>query len=403
MSLSPPRVPLALSGSSAATVLATIALAATTSVAACGSEGSETPAGSNGFPDAEAGAAIPPSCTPAAIEGLAIAGGDLNGYPPYAVDACTLVYVDAAGALVLRDLTTGGTTEIAPASDRAFRPALSAGLVAWESRAEETTAIRVRRRGLSGLDATFTLRGPFVAASEPRVHGQSVVFTAAPRAGETDLDVYLYEDSNDSHDTSRDVRPIFEGPGQQRFADVDETFVVATDFAEDPDGVSNDDGHDLADIVVFDRRSATKTTRHLPGKQAFPILASGSIFGYLDWAAIHPEPKLTSFDLRAGVALGDVGRDWLVTHVDHGALAYARPAATRDTFEWIAAAEHGALLGRARALPNETPIVALQGDGQLLYAPAPNRAAGSAFTILAAQSATPGPNGAPIVLRVVPR
>ena len=59
----------------------------------------------------------PTSCVDAAAD-IAVASVDLNGYPPYAVSGCSLVYVNTSGALVARDLTTGTESTVAAADAR---------------------------------------------------------------------------------------------------------------------------------------------------------------------------------------------------------------------------------------------------------------------------------------------
>ena len=56
-----------------------------------------------------------------------------------------------------------------------------------------------------------------------------------------------------------------------------------------------------ADIVLLDRRSATRTTRKKPGKQAFPMLGAAGKIATLDWNLVHPEPKLSAYELRVGL------------------------------------------------------------------------------------------------------
>src|SRR5437867_4258404 len=91
------------------------------SAAASSSAGSGGNGGSSGC-GAGGGSTI---CDASAVNGIAIAPTDVYGgppyalgYPPYAIDACKLVYVAPSPAeLRLRDLSTGVETTIAPESE----------------------------------------------------------------------------------------------------------------------------------------------------------------------------------------------------------------------------------------------------------------------------------------------
>src|SRR5437764_13065348 len=70
-----------------------------------------------------------PSCAPSTLDGVAAftqGAWDPLGYPPYAIDGCTLVYVAALdgglGELRKRDLATGREDLLAPAADSPNRP-----------------------------------------------------------------------------------------------------------------------------------------------------------------------------------------------------------------------------------------------------------------------------------------
>ncbi len=73
--------------------------------------------------------------------------------------------------------------------------------------------------------------------------------------------------------------------------------MVASDFAEDAEG--RFDGNETG-LVILDRASGIVTTRRLPGKPSFPSL---------DWAAIHPEPKLQAHAMKSGPVATDPGAD----------------------------------------------------------------------------------------------
>jgi hypothetical protein len=219
-------------------------------------------------------------------------GWDALGYPPYALDGCTLVYVapeQGGGVLRLRDLASGVDTVLEEAASRPRRPAVSGSLIAWEVGDDAASQVRVHHQGL-----TRTLSGEFERAGEPRVCADAVVFTAfLGEAPSSDSDVYLYDVAGD------ELVPIAVGPGQQRFADVSLTHVALTDFSEDPAGYF-DEVQSLSDVVVIHRESAEVVTRKAPGKQAFPLLASDGAVVYLHWGSVHPEPKFSQFWLKAG-------------------------------------------------------------------------------------------------------
>lgn len=270
-----------------------------------GQSGSEAGAhiagGSSAEPSSGAGAggaagATSGSCRAADLEGLSVFSSgnwDPLGYPPYALDGCTLVYVapaEGGGALRLRDLSTGDDVELEPASSQPRRPALSGEVVAWEVGAGAMSQVRVSHRG-----NVRTLTGAFDHAGEPRVTADAVVFTAFLGPNPTDdSDVYLYEVNGD------DPSPIAAGAGQQRFADVSLTHVAVTDFSEDPRGYF-DESESIADVLIIDRQSGVATPRERAGKQAFPLLGGDDALVYLDWGAVHPEPKFSQFGLRAAV------------------------------------------------------------------------------------------------------
>jgi hypothetical protein len=335
--------------------------------------------------------AAAPSCDPSGAQDLAVSGDDPAGFPPYAVAACTLAYVNVQGALVVRDLATGTETTIAPASERPRRPAASPDLVTWESDEGGRTVVRVRAGG-----AIRTLSGPFASAGEPRASGTSVVFTAWNGPAETDdTDVWVFDAP------SGESRRVLGGAGQQRFADISTRYVVASDFSEDPDGRFDGNDTDLADLILFDRASGVVTSRRLPGKQAFPMLGDGDLLAYLAWGGIHPEPKLTSFELRTGTLLGEPAADRTITQVVYGGV-YARPALAGGTLEWIDNPSGVTRLLRAPADGSAVPALVSGLDDLRLYAPAPTTS-GTArgFTLLAA-ARTLGPDSTPR-LRAIPR
>jgi hypothetical protein len=316
----------------------------------------------------------PASCAPEAASGLVVKGEDLDGYPPYAVEGCALVYLREDGVLVHRDLTDGTETTMAGADEQPRRPAISAGLVAWEATAGGRSVVRVRR----GLEVR-TVSGDFEAAAEPRLRESSLVFTGFRAGG--DADVWLYDWDEDL------ATMVIGGPGEQRFADVSAAFVAATDFAEDPDGRYDGDGTDLADVVIYDRRTGALVTRRAPGKQAFPMLGSDGVLAYLEWVLVHPEPKLVAYDLKAGAPLERVSSDRTIAHVVNVTGTYARPALSGGVLEWVQASDGRTALHRAPASGAAPAQVALELPDAVLHAPALTTQAGGGLTIVAATKA----------------
>ncbi|HVY32500.1 MAG TPA: hypothetical protein VHB79_38445 [Polyangiaceae bacterium] len=247
-------------------------------------------------------------CGPEAFAGLSVfasGGWDPLGYPPYALDGCMLVYVAptapgaTTGALFLRDLSTGQEILLETATLEPRRPAIAGDLIAWEARVADKSQVRVRYQG-----QTRDVAGDFVQSGEPRVTADAVVFTAFLGTEATaDTDVFLYDPIADK------AAPVAAGPGQQRFADISHDYVAVTDFSEDPRGYF-DEAQSIADILLVERATGKATSRPREGKQAFPLLGDSGALVYLDWGAVHPEPKFSQFSLRAGdvtaAAIADV-------------------------------------------------------------------------------------------------
>lgn len=348
--------------------------------AACGGETSEqrTPAPAS---SGSSSGTLASSCD-APTADVAVANSDLNGYPPYAVSGCSLVYVSTSGALLIRDLATGAEETLASADEQPRRPAASPDVIAWEGTVAGRTTIRVRVRAAG---ETKTVDGAFVNGTEPRVSATSVAFTAWVTA--VDADVWLYDA------TSGATQIVFSGPAEQRFADVSASFVVATDFSEDPDGKYDGQG-DLADIVVFDRATSTVSKRVAEKKQAFPMLVNDSLLGYLEWSLVHPEPKLEGYALRVGRIAGPSAEDQTIADVVLRASEPVRPSTANGMIEWIANPDGTTKLWRAPADRSSEPVAATGLDGLHLYAPA----ASPAFTIVAGSAGSAAPR-----LRIVAR
>ena len=303
---------------------------------------------------------------------IAVASEDLNGYPPYAVESCSLVYVSTAGDLVLRDLATRAEEVVARAPERPRRPAMSKELVVWEAEERGARVVRVLPRAPRG--EAYTIVGAFAMAGEPRVKNDAIVFTAWGSTIErSDSDVWLHVAG------TRETKLAIGGAGQQRFADVSEKVIVATDFSEDPDGVYDGRGTDLADLVVIDRATGQITRRAAPGKQAFPMLGDGDLLAYLEWSTVHPEPKLVAYDLKVGPLFGQPSADRLVANVTFMSTEYARPAVSGGMLEWVANPDGRTALYRAPLDGSAAPLRVGGLDDLQLFAPALS----SGFTVLA--------------------
>lgn len=320
------------------------------------------------YPDGGVGPASG-ACTGASVD-VEVAAEDLEVYPPYATSGCTLVYVARSGDLVLRDALTGAESSIAPASERPRRPSVTPYLVVWEATVSGKDVVRARRREDDAV-RTFDAHA---AVREPRADGHSLLFTSfaalTPRA---DTDVWILDGWN------AEPRLLLGGAGQQRFAELSATHAAVSDFSEDPDGAFDDTETDLADVVVIDRATGAETRRRAAGKQAFPVLLDGGLLAYLSWSGIRPEPKLLSYELRAGAIAGDPATDRLVVKVDSAAARWVRPSAHGNVLEWVEAGTDGSRLFRApvdgSVPPREVPGLA----GVRLGAPI----AAASFTLVA--------------------
>lgn len=300
---------------------------------------------------------------------------DPLGYPPYAFDGCTLVYVangSDQGALHVRDLATGRDEVLETAASKPRRPTVSGPVIAWEADGASGTEVRVRTDG-----KIETLSGAFVHAEEPRASSDAVVFTAFLGPGPNDdSDVYLFDV------VSRELSVIAGGAGQQRFADISPTHVAFTDFSEDPQGYFNEMGS-ISDIAMVERATHLRSNRAAPGKQAFPLLGTDGVFAYLEWAAVHPEPKLGQFWLKVGRLDRPVSEDFNVKTSGQVSTnpAYVRPSLRGLNLDFIDQGAEGAALFRA-TLGTPSALVSLKIQGALqLFGPV----AGERFTLLANQ------------------
>jgi len=281
-----------------------------------------------------------PTCDSSAAGGLSIANHDTYGaapyylgYPPYAVNGCSLLYVaptadlNTPGELRLRNLSSGEESVIAAASTSPRRPVLAGDWMAWEAESQGRSLIHIQK-----LDSqkTIIIEGDFDHASEPRISPSAVVFTAwlGPEAA-ADTDIAIYEFATQSWSW------VARGSAQQRFADISETHIAWSDFAEDPDGRFDENGMDIADIVLFNRESKVAEPRPRLGKQAFPMLGATGKLAFLDWNLVHPEPKLVAYDLRLADLDAPLSDSVLVESIQTAA-PYIRPVARGNLLEWVA-------------------------------------------------------------------
>ncbi|WP_437593466.1 hypothetical protein [Sorangium sp. So ce1000] len=341
------------------------------------------------LPDGGGGAPTTPSpaaCDASAADGVVVSASYVHAdvpqapvAPPYAIDGCWLVYVAApeagavSGALKLRDLGTGDESLVAPAAEEPRRPALAGDVVVWEATENGTRVVRARRGG-----ETRTIPGPFDHAGEPRVAGDAVVLTGWLTADEAgDTDIFLYEPGQ------AEAVPIASGPGQQRFPDISATHVAFADFSEDPDGRFDEDARDLSDIVVYDRRTGRAAPRSREGKQAFPMLGAGEKIAYLEWAAVHPEPKLEQFDLRIGDIAAPASGDALAASIEQVSAPYVLPAVRGELLEWVERPADGEASFRRRPADLSAPAAEVPGlSGLDLFGPS----ASATITVLGARS-----------------
>jgi hypothetical protein len=303
---------------------------------------------------------------------------DPLGYPPYAFDGCTLVYLASGnelGALHLRDLASGDDQVLESAATKPRRPAVSGPVITWEADGALGSEVRVRYGG-----QVQTMSGAFVRAAEPRATDDAVVFTAflGPDPND-DSDVYLFDVK------SGELSVVADGAGQQRFADVSATYVAFTDFSEDPKGHFDETGS-ISDVALIERATGMRSNRTLPGKQAFPLLGADGVFAYLEWAAVHPEPKLGQFWLKSGSVDRPVSEDFNVKITGQVSTnpAYVRPSLRGLNLDFVDQGADGVALYRASLGTRGTPGALASfkvADSLLLFGPV----AGDRFTLLANQ------------------
>jgi hypothetical protein len=331
----------------------------------------------------------------AAATGLDVAATDFYGgtpyalgYPSYAIDGCRLVYLaPGAGGLKLRDLHTGDETTIADAAEEPRRPSIVGDVITWEATVSGAPGVRVK--GKSG--DVITLAGAFDHAGEPRAAGDAVVFTAWLGPNDTDdTDIYLYRPDTQA------LTAVGATPKQQRFPDISATHLAWTDFGDDASGYYKDiyNQADEADVVTFERATSKATTRHLPGKQAFPILGATGKVAYLDWVGVEPEPKLDGYALQIANLGAPVELDALVAHIETTQI-HVRPLARGALLEWVASAGGSSSLLLRRPADLSASATVVPGlDGVSLVGPT----ASDTITLVGVQK-----SGAAVELRAFAR
>lgn len=340
-----------------------------------GSAGASGASTGDGGEQAMAGAAgSSSSCSAEAVARVSnYAGGwDPLGYPLYALDGCVLLYVasEQGGGVGLHrlDLETGDDRMLDASHPR--RPTLAGNVMAWERDFEGYSGVRIV--------SSDPPRDEYqIYAGEPRASEDAVVFTRfLGTSASSDTDIALYDVKTGQ------FSDIATGPGQQRFADVSSTHVVFTDFSEDSKGYY-DEMSSVSDVVVVTRATGERTTRSSPGKQAFPLLGDDGLLVYLEWGAVHPEPKFGEFFLKAGAVSAPVSSD--VNVKGQGTVqtnpAYVRPSLRGRYLDFVDQALQTprlfrSVLGSATPAP---PALVDIGNSSALYGPVST----DAFTLLA--------------------
>jgi hypothetical protein len=368
-------------------------------VGCAGADGETTrnePDGGSSSPVIEAGtdtgaaeASVPSDECDVEADGVEVLAVDLDGYPPYAVDGCRLLYVSSAdtvhgGALISRNLLDGSETVLSPPEALPRRPTLSGEVSAWEEMLDGARHVRVRFG-----DHSMIVTGEFHHSGEPRATSDAVVLTGfltADEEGDSDVFLFTVED--------RTVALVAGGPGQQRFADVSETHVAITDFSEDAGGAYDPEGEADADLQIFERGSGEITVRRLAGKQAYPMLGARGSLAYLEWTGPRrPVPKLAGYAIRA-VPLAALDTDAVFVASVNNYSPGIVPAAFGDVIEWVETNADTSILWRARLDRTIERSVAPGLSAVDLYAPVSTER----FTVLASRRI-----GQAATLRAVPR
>lgn len=358
-------------------------------VSAGGAQGGQAPleAGAPPHEEGGAGGVGVAGCSAAEVPSIALFSGggwDALGYPPYALEDCQLLYVASDRALYRRLLPDGPDELIEAASAKPRRPTLAGNVLAWEID-DEVGKSQVR---VLYADTKRTLRHGLDHGGEPRATRDAVVFTAFAGAQRSDdSDVYLYDVARD------EIAPVAVGPGQQRFADVSETHVALTDFSEDPRGYF-DEVASISDVLIVERSTGQRLLRHLTGKQAFPLLGRDGELLYLDWGAVHPEPKFSQFWLKSGTIAQAPEQDASVTAEQvRTDPAYVRPSLHGSNVDYIDTRAGMVGLYRVTLGRLDAPSVTSLGTASQLLGPV----AGDTLTLVATRQ------GDSLTLVAVPR
>lgn len=286
---------------------------------------------------------------------IKVIANDEYGYPPYSMHGCRLAYVDSiSGNLVLRNLSDGNESTLETAASSPRRPVVASDAIAWEATVGTAKVVRVLYN-----NQTSTIQVPnYTDLGEPAAAAGIVVFTAfKTNAFDSDTDVFAYDAATGV------VSPIATGPKQQRFAAVSDSIIAVTDFVEDPVGVFNGTGNDLADIGVYDRKAKNYTVRQHPGKDAFPAIVSGDVLAYLHWGDVHPEPKLEAYSVYTARINGAPSTDTRIADVQNS-LRYIRPSASSGQIEWVTSFSGNSSLWRSDL--KAAPVSALNVTSETL-------------------------------------
>jgi hypothetical protein len=141
----------------------------------------------------------------------------------------------------------------------------------------------------------------------------------------------------------------------------------------------------ISDVALFDRATGETSVRAAPGKQAFPLLGSADVLAYLEWGAVHPEPKFSQFVIKAGHVGEPVSADFAVkpdapVETDP---AYVRPSLRGTFLDFVDRPAQKAELFRAQLDAPGAPTLVAIADAEQLFGPA----AAEAFTLVSKPSA----------------
>jgi hypothetical protein len=114
--------------------------------------------------------------------------------------------------------------------------------------------------------------------------------------------------------------------------------------------------------VLVARASGTKTSLPSPGKQAFPMLGSSGVLGFLEWVMVHPIPKLQAYTIKSVPIDDPTAAPTQIANVE--SEVRVRPVAQGGLFEWVVRWQGATTLFRApvdgSALPTAVPMSAVE-------------------------------------------